>query len=175
MASSSQRLFLIQFAFYWLWLSGCCGSAFKDPVLKFREKEICFPGPFPPHGMGQRTKRECKWIIQSHQSFPLKLVTSAHAVQLLSCVRLFCDPMDYSPPASSVHGISQTTILEWVAISSSRGSSQPRDWTHIFCIGRQILYHLATREALFYMLGDLILDVSMLTNTLSSTDPSTII
>ena len=65
--------------------------------------------------------------------------------ELLSCVRLFSDPMDCSPPGSSVHGISQARILEWVAISLSRGSSQPRDWT---CIGRQILYHWAIREAL---------------------------
>ena len=43
-----------------------------------------------------------------------------------SCPTL-CDPMDYSPPGSSVHGILQARILEWVAISSSRGSSQPRD------------------------------------------------
>ena len=39
----------------------------------------------------------------------------------------------YGPPDSSVHGISQARILEWVAISFSRGSSQPRDWTHISC------------------------------------------
>ena len=38
-----------------------------------------------------------------------------------------CDPLNGGPPGSSVHGISQTRILEWVAISSSRGSSQPRD------------------------------------------------
>ena len=48
-------------------------------------------------------------------------------------------PMDYSPPGSSVHGISQARILEWVAISFSRRSSQPRDRTRIFFIGRQIL------------------------------------
>ena len=41
-------------------------------------------------------------------------------------------------------------ILEWVAIPFSRGSSQARDPTHVSCIGRQILYHLATREALCY-------------------------
>ena len=53
--------------------------------------------------------------------------------------------MDYSPPGSSIHWIFQARVLEWVAISSSRGSSWPRDWTHviscIFCIGRWILYH----------------------------------
>ena len=42
-----------------------------------------------------------------------------------------CDPTDYSSPVFSVHGIFQARILEWVAISSSRGSSWPRDWTHI--------------------------------------------
>ena len=50
-----------------------------------------------------------------------------------------CDSMDSSPPGSSVHGILQARILEWVAISSSKGSSQPRDQTHVscgFCIAR---------------------------------------
>ena len=42
--------------------------------------------------------------------------------------------MDCSPPASPVHGILQARLLEWVAISFSRGSSQPRDWTHVSCI-----------------------------------------
>ena len=44
----------------------------------------------------------------------------------LSRVQLFCDPMDYSLPGPTVHGISWARILEWVAISFSRGSSQPR-------------------------------------------------
>ena len=63
--------------------------------------------------------------------------------QLLSHVQLFCNSMDYSPRGSSVHGISWARILEWVAISFSRGSSPPREWTRISfisCIGRQILY-----------------------------------
>ena len=44
-------------------------------------------------------------------------------VHSLSCVQRFCDPVDRSPPASSVHGSSQARALEWVAISSSRGYS----------------------------------------------------
>ena len=47
-----------------------------------------------------------------------------------------CDPVDCSPWGSSVHGIFQAGILEWVAISSSRGSSQPRNWSWFSCIGR---------------------------------------
>ena len=44
-----------------------------------------------------------------------------------------CNPKDWSPPDFSVHGISQTRILEWVALSFSRGSSQPRDYTLVSC------------------------------------------
>ena len=56
-------------------------------------------------------------------------------VKSLSCVRLF-DPIDCSLPGSSVHGIFQARVLEWVAISFSRGSSRPRDPTHVSCIAR---------------------------------------
>ena len=63
-----------------------------------------------------------------------------------SCPTL-CDPMDCNLPGFSVPGISQARMLEQVVISSSRGSSPPRDLTHISCIGRQILYHYATWEA----------------------------
>ena len=58
-----------------------------------------------------------------------------------------CDPMNSSPPGSSVHGIFQVRILKQVAISFSRGYSQPKDQTSISCIGRQILYHSTTWEA----------------------------
>ena len=59
-----------------------------------------------------------------------------------------CDSMDCSLPGSTVHGIFQARILEWVAVSFSQGPSWPRDWTHIICISRWILYHWVTREAL---------------------------
>ena len=54
---------------------------------------------------------------------------------------LFCNPMDCSPPASSLHGISQARIQEYVAMMYSRGSSRPRDQTFISCISAQIFYH----------------------------------
>ena len=50
-----------------------------------------------------------------------------------SCLTI-CDPMDCSPPGSSLCGILQVRILEWVAIPFSRGSSQPRDQTSVSCI-----------------------------------------
>ena len=66
------------------------------------------------------------------------------------CLTL-CHPFDGSLPGFSIHEIFQARVLEWVAISYSRGSSQYRDWTYVSWvswIGRQILYHWATWEAL---------------------------
>ena len=67
-----------------------------------------------------------------------------HAKSLQSCPTL-CDPMDCSPPDSSVHGILQARILEWVAMPFSRGSSWPRKGTcvsYVSCTGdRWVLYH----------------------------------
>ena len=74
-----------------------------------------------------------------------------------SCLTL-CDPMDYSLLGSSVHGIFQGRVLEWVAISFSRVSSWPRDWT---CVSHIVGRHLtiwATREALIYALINLFIN-----------------
>ena len=64
--------------------------------------------------------------------------------KLLQLSPTLCDSMDYSPEGSSVHGILQARILEWVAMPSSRGSSWPRNWICISqssWIGRWVLYH----------------------------------
>ena len=61
---------------------------------------------------------------------------------------ILCNPIDYKLPCSSFHGIFQARILEWVAISFSRGSSWPRGQTWVSCIARQILYYWANWEAL---------------------------
>ena len=74
----------------------------------------------------------------------LVFVCVCACAKLLQLCLTLCDPMDYSLPGSSVHGILQARILEWVAISSRRRSSWPRDWTCIsciYCIGRRVLYH----------------------------------
>ena len=67
-----------------------------------------------------------------------------HGVRKVASVMSLCNPMDCSPPGSSVHGISQARILEWVALSYCRESSSLRDQTHVSCvscIGKQVLYH----------------------------------
>ena len=66
-----------------------------------------------------------------------------------SCPTLW-DPMDCSPPGSSIHGIFQARVLEWVAISFFRESYWPRDQTQVSCIAGRFFTSWATREALFW-------------------------
>ena len=63
-----------------------------------------------------------------------------------------CNPMDCSPSGPSVHGTLQAKTLEWVAMPSSAGSFQLRDWTWISyfsCTGRWVLYHLGSHMSIF--------------------------
>ena len=100
-------------------------------------------------------------LIDSKSDSTLLSVIGLNVACAQSCLTL-CDPMACSPPGSSVHGVSQARILEWVAISSSRRSSQPRDqsqvrfdpgWTgvsFVSCIDRHILchwHHLGSQQA----------------------------
>ena len=81
------------------------------------------------------------WDWNENWSFPVLWPLLSFLLQ--QCPTL-CDSVDCSPPSSSVHGILQARILEWVAMTSSRGSSWPRDQTcasYISCISRWVLYH----------------------------------
>ena len=98
------------------WKQSCQSPSYKDACKSLHPG--C-PAPlFPPDQAGW-------WCY--------RLVTKSHLT--------LCHPMDCSPPGSSVRGISQARILEWVAISFSRGSSRSRDRTHISCSGKLVLYH----------------------------------
>ena len=90
-----------------------------------------------------------QWPAQRTQPIGSYYLLCMSAKTLQSCPTL-CNPMEGSPPGSSVRGILQARILEWVVMPSSRGSSWPRDRTcvsHVSCIGRQVLYYWATWEA----------------------------
>ena len=95
-----------------------------------------------------------KWLSSSSSShFANTLFASSSRLCVLSVCSVthscptLCNPMDCSPLGSNVHWILQARILEWQAISFSRGSSQPRDLTHVSCIDRQVLYYWVTWEA----------------------------
>ena len=89
--------------------------------------------------------------------YPCAYTSAWYIKCLIVCAKLLqlcptlCDPMDCSLQGSSVHGIFQARILEWLAIPFFRGCSWSRDPTRISCIsctGRQVLYHWVTWEAL---------------------------
>ena len=96
-------------------------------------------------------------LVNGALGWALAIVLLAVVVSLLSHVSLFWDPTNCSPPGYSIHEISQARILERVAVSSSRGSSQPRDWTcvSLFAALAGSLYCWATGEAhgfVYYLL-----------------------
>ena len=79
-------------------------------------------------------------LLRKRKKYTRTLVETASLVSATQLCLTLCDPMDCSPPGSSVHGILQASILERVAMPSSKRSSRPRDQTHVSCIGRWILY-----------------------------------
>ena len=110
------------------------------------------PAVFWPRGAwgGEGSPRVFVWRVrrgrrdrcQSQASERVK----AEMLVAQSCPALF-NPMDCSPPGSSVHGTLQARILEWVAIPFCRGSSQPRDQTQVSCIAGGFFTIWATKEA----------------------------
>ena len=86
------------------------------------------------------------WFCRTKGELRVSHHSIAVVIYWLSHVRLFCSPMDCSPPGSSAHRILQARTLECVAMPSFRGSPQSRDQTHVSCIDRWILYHWTTWE-----------------------------
>ena len=93
-----------------------------------------------------------KSLLQSHVASSNSMLYSVDSnyvglTNITICVVTLVMSDSFRPcglwPGSSVHGTSQARILEWVAISPSRGSSLPRNQTCIFCTGRYVLYHLS--------------------------------
>ena len=82
-------------------------------------------------------------VMYGYKSWTIKKVKWSEMAQ--SCPTLW-DPMDWSLPGSSIRGIFRARILEWVAISFSRRSSQPREWTRVFCTVSRPLYRLSTQN-----------------------------
>ena len=81
---------------------------------------------------------------QNEDSAPQIALRHCSKEVMCSVTSVMCNPMDYSPPGSSVCGIIQARVLEWVAISFSRRSSRPRDWTWVSCIAGRFFTLWAT-------------------------------
>ena len=136
------------------WLRACHSSvlSLSPRVMGEDMRPGCLTGLPGPGHRGLLLKRllpstRLRWITSYSQCEtrpPYRCVSMSQEWQLgrnscfcyclVSRVCLFCNPIVCSPPGCSVHGILQARILEWVAISFSRGSSQPRDRTWVSCI-----------------------------------------
>ena len=123
------------------------GGALPPLTQPCSQKENLWERPFVGRCHPQRELyfflSHCTYVTPYNPSPVQPAVLNASCMHAQSCLTL-CDSMDCSPPGSSIHGIFQARILEWVAIPFSRRWSQSRDRTHvssIFCIGKQILYH----------------------------------
>ena len=133
-----------------LWLTGNCSSV---PSTTSEATSYCQPR----ERSTQKALNVCfcttivnsNWVENCLYMLSLgKGLLKVFCAKLLQLCSILCDPMDHSPPGSSIHVILQAAILEWVAIPSSRGSSQPRDWIHVsyrllhWQVGSLPLYHL---------------------------------
>ena len=96
---------------------------------------------------GLCNSRAC--ALNSCTMLPLGTLSWSEVKVAQSCPTL-CDPMNYSPPGFSIHGIHQTRMLEWVTISFSGGSSQPRDRTWVSCTAGRFFAVWAIREAQYF-------------------------
>ena len=122
-------------------------------ILAWRIPGMAEPGGLPSMGLHR----------VGHDWSDLAACCSVLCYAVLCCAKslqsspTLCNLMDCSPPCSSVHGILQARILEWVAISFSRESSGPRDWTHfpfVSFIGRRIFFFFLTTSATWEALKD---------------------
>ena len=123
------------------------GSLRLVPLLLDSGEQTANLRPTQQRGYLHSQKDGKQWESKIHKT----VITLIHAKLLQSCLTP-CNPMDCSPPGPSVHGILQARILEWVAMPSSRGSSPPRDRTHISydsCIaGRFFLFFFLQADSL---------------------------
>ena len=88
----------------------------------------------------------CVWLFVTPWTAACQASLRKEETEVAQSFPTLCNPVDCSLPGSSVHGILQARILEWVAISFSRASSQPRD-TQVSCIAGRCFILWATREA----------------------------
>ena len=160
--------FIIKYSKKWnfrsiKWYAISLSSAF---IMEKRDKSIMYPFKYPVYVLIVILEilLEKKWLSResctlykpnkclqnkiSQRKYTNTKICFCYCCCLVakSCLTLSW-PHDCSPNRPSVRVISQAKTLEWVAISFSRGSSQPRGWTYVYCIGRRILYHWAIKEA----------------------------
>ena len=119
----------------------CVDARLHETVSSCHTPALCLGFLQRASGEGVTTSPPCQG------SLPSCAVGMCMCVLLAQWCPTLCDPMDCSPPGSSVHEISQARILEWAAIPFSRGSSRPRDQTQVSWIAGRFFTVRDTRKA----------------------------
>ena len=118
----------------WLWKKGDSCTCSRETVcvqtVSFCEMPKYIVSPIQKQADRKRQKQCLGSLLPAMVHSPLVSLLLHVKVKLLSRVQL-CNPMDCNLPGSTIHGVFQARILEWVAISFSRRSSWPRDWTQV--------------------------------------------
>ena len=127
---ASARTEVVCEAFCFSHLKSFTKSSFGFPIFRFKISVF--------------SKQKLPFLCVDPERLKLHWTWSACMLRCFSRVQLFATLWTVAPPGSSVRGILQARIPEWVAVPSSRGSSQPRNRTHVSyvsCVGRLVLYH----------------------------------
>ena len=136
----------------WFLVKACfvaCGSLPSSYTFTWwEERDVCLPLFVKPP------------MLKPHSYHLMILFNLNESVFVTQLYLTLCNPMEYSLPGSSVHGILQARILEWVTIPFSRGSSWPRDRTQVSCITVGYFTVWTTMEALLFNLNYLLKSLS---------------
>ena len=119
-------------------------------LIKAREDWHILANKYKQHFLGNYKAKLSNFVYKPNSTLCVCVLVAQ------SCLTL-CDPMDCSPPSSSVRGILQARILEWIAIPFSRETSQPRDQTLVSCIAGRFSTVWATGESFFTLLLSVLL------------------
>ena len=142
------------YGLYQLHVSGChsVGSRTQCWVSEVLSSWVFGGGPPPEPDHLEEALLEEFLVTVSAPGYSLWFSLFIYYLQVCTCAKslhlclIFCNSMECSPPGSTVHGILQARILEWVAKPSSRGFSQPRDRTCVSYVHTQFLVFLQMTE-----------------------------
>ena len=130
----------------WKMMLWKCCTQYARKVGKLSSGHRTGRGQFSFQSQRKAIPKNSQTTAQSYSSHMLVSSVQFSSVLVAQLCLTLCDPMDCSPPGFSFHRILQARVLEWVAISFSRGSSRPRDRTQVSCIPGKHFNLWATRE-----------------------------
>ena len=156
-AMSRMKVKVKSLSHVWLFVTAWTVAYQASPSMGFSRQKYWSELPFPsPGDLPDPGIKPWSLVLQADtwpsepQGKPMSCIDSESESEVAQSCPTLCDTMDCSLAGFSLHGILQARVLEWVAISFSRGSSRPRDWTQVSWIPGRRFNLWATREAQWF-------------------------